>query len=109
MRRVRKLVRKVSRQQLYRLKDTGRLSERTVMVLNGLAHYYYKRQRWLTPAELTRWLFVTGKIARESTNLVAPRVSDLVNGRWVGRGARRRRVGGGDCELLPKQTCRVTG
>lgn len=109
----RKEVRKISRAQIYRLKDSGELSKRTAAALNALAHYYYKRQRWLTPAELTRWMHRTGKIPRESVNLVAPRISDLVNGEWTKRRDEhgrtvRVRVGGGICEFLPKRRCRVT-
>jgi hypothetical protein len=113
LRRVRKEVRKVSRANLYHLKDTGELSQRVVLVLNGLAHYYYVTQDWPTPAEVTRWLYRHSKIVRESVNIVAPRISDLVNGetrRKVVNGVKTRvRVGGGACELLPKRTCTVTG
>lgn len=110
LRAVRKAVRKVSRDQYAVLRDTGRLSKRAHEVLTALAHRYYVLQDWATPAELTRWMFRHGTITRESTNLVAPRLSDLVNGRWVrGRGGTRVQVGGGVCELLPKRVCRVTG
>lgn len=105
----RKEVRKVSRANLYRLKDSGQLSERLTMALNGLAHHYYVTKTWPTPAELTRWMFQHKTIARESPNIVAPYISELVNGRWVGRGEARHREGGGACEYLPKRLCAVTG
>lgn len=106
----RKRVRAVSRQQYAVLRDTDRLSARTHAVLTALAHRYYVTQEWATPAELTRWMFNHGTIPRESTNVVAPRISDLVNGAWVkGPDGTRVQVGGGVCEFLPKRVCAVTG
>lgn len=110
----RKKVRAVSKRQIYQAKDSGRYSEDLTMVLNGLAHKYYVTTQWPTAAELTRWLFQHGRLVRESINVVAPRISDLVNGGWQhGRdehGKRVRvRVGGGVCEYLPARTCYVGG
>ena len=110
----RKSVRKVSRENIYRLKDSGALSERTTAVLNALAHRYYVTQKWSTPAELAHWMFTHGKIPRESTNVVAPRLTDLVSGAWVKRRdaegkAFRVKEGGGMCELLPRRVCTITG
>lgn len=107
-RRIRKQVRKISRQQYAVLRDTGVLSAKAHAVLTALAHRYYVTQIWPTPAELARWMFQHGKIPRDSTNLVAPRISGLVNGEWRGRGRSRRQVGGGVCEYLPKRRCTVT-
>lgn len=110
----RKAVRKVSRQQYVELRDRGTLSARTHAVLTALAHHYYVTQTWPTPAELCRWMFRYGRIPRESVNIVAPRVSDLVNGVWVtavdetGKKTRIQK-GGGVCELLPKRLDAVTG
>ena len=109
LRRVRKEVRKVSKGHYAGLRDTKQLSERTHMVLTALAHRYYVTQEWPTPAELTQWMFRHSKIPRESTNVVAPRISDLVNGWWATRRGQRIRMGGGVCEFLPKRRCSVTG
>ncbi len=110
----RKEVRAISRAQIYELKDSGKFQERITMVLNGLAHHYYQKQFWPTPAELTRHLFKTKRIPAENRNVVAPRLSDLVNGptqrvkREDGTSVQVR-TGGGVCELLEKRRCRVTG
>lgn len=110
--RPRKQVRKVSRQQYAVLRDTDVLTARQHQTLTALAHYYYVVAEWPTPAELTRFMFTRGTIARESVNIVAPRISDLVNGEWVWRGEKPHRervqVGGGTCEYLPVRVCTVT-
>lgn len=111
VRRQRKQVRAVSRGNYQVLRDTGVLDARTHAVLTALAHLYYVTQTWPTPAELMDWMFRHGQIPRPATNIIGPRVSDLVNGR-----VRRRR--GQEptrdtrticCEYLPKRSCRITG
>jgi hypothetical protein len=108
-RRARKEVREVSRAQYAELRDHPWLTQRTHAVLTALAHRYYVTQAWPTAGELCRWMFRHHGLKREAINVVAPRLSDLVNGRWVTEGGVRRRVGGGVCELLPKRRCTVTG
>lgn len=110
----RKAVRKVSRAQYAALRDTpGALGKRTHVVLTALAHRYYVTQVWPTPAELTRWMYETKRIPRDAVNLVAPRVSDLINGAWMRRrqddgSVIRVQVGGRVCEYLPERVCTVT-
>jgi hypothetical protein len=107
----RKNVRRVSRAQYAVLRDTGTLTDRQHAVLTAIAAFYNRTASWPTPAELTRDMFRRRLIPRESSNIVAPRISDLVNGEWVkGPGKTRVQRGGGVCELLrPKRVCAVTG
>ena len=112
--RPRKKVRKVSKQIYAELRDSDRLGKSQHRVLTALAHYYNARADWPTTAELARWMFDHGKLTREAVNLIAPRVSDLVNGEWSKRKRQDGQIenfqkGGGVCEFLPARLCRITG
>lgn len=111
--RPRKHVRKISKGTYVELRDTGGLTARQHQTLTALAHYYYVHSDWPTAGELARWMFRHGKIPRESPNIVAPRLSDLVNGQWRRQpgpdGTKTTaQIGGGTCEYLPARICRVT-
>jgi hypothetical protein len=106
----RKLARAVSKETYNVLADTGALGAACTKVMRSLKAYINRFQQAPTPAELTRWMFVSGVIKRESPNLVSPRLSELAQGKVVrGPDGSRTRVGGHEIELLPVRVCSVTG
>lgn len=112
----RKRVREVCREVNNRLRDEAkddRLAGRETkadQVHRCLAAFFNKYAYWPTPAELTLRMFETGEIPTNRTQLVAPRLSEGVNG-VVKRDAAGNKVrqGGGLYELLPLRTCKVNG
>lgn len=105
--RPRKRVRKVSREQYARMRDTpGLLSTRTHAVLTALAHYYNARAIWPTAGELTVWMFDHGKLPRKDWTLIRPRLTELSIGE---RRAGRAPKGGGLIERLDPRKCAETG
>lgn len=106
----RKAVRAVSKETYNVLADTGALGAATTKVMRSLKAYINKHAVDPTPAELTRWMFETGVIKRNDTNLVAPRLTELHKGRVMRRkGCAPVRVGGNEIEKLPLRVCRETG
>lgn len=110
----RNIVRDVCRQNANRLRDEAKqdridgMETKAQRVHRCLAAFTNRYGYAPTPAELTRYMFERGEIPKDRVNLVAPRLSEGVNGK-VQRGAdgSKIRVGGGVYELLPLRTCRV--
>jgi len=108
--RVRKNVRAVSRETYNLLADTGALGAACTKVMRSLKAYINKHQVAPTPAELTRWMWTSGVIKRDSTNLVAPRLTEMARGKVVRQAdGSTVRVGGREIEQLPLRKCHVTG
>lgn len=116
VRPARKIVRQVCRENANRLRDEAKADReagretKEQRVLRCLAAFFNRYAYWPTPAELTRRMFETAEIVQNRVNLVAPRLSELVNGK-VKRSAdgSKIRVGGGICEQRPLRTCKVNG
>lgn len=108
--KVRKNVRKVSKETYNVLADTGLLGAATTKVMRALKHCINTTQTPPTPEELALWMFQHGVIPRARVQVVAPRLTELHIGKFVRRkGQEPLRVGGGEVEKLPLRVCRVTG
>lgn len=108
--RVRKNVRKVSRETYNVLADTGMLGPACTKVMRSLKHYINSKGECPTPAELCRFMFTNGVIPHFNLNSVAPRITELHIGKVIRvKGQEPRRVGGGEIEKLPVRICRETG
>ncbi len=103
-------VRALSRETYNLLADTGALGSACTKVMRSLKYFINSKGYAPTPAELTRHMAELQVINRESVNLVAPRLTELANGkvRKLPDGSTVR-VGGREIELLPLRICRVTG
>lgn len=108
--KVRKNVRKVSRETYNVLADTGMLGAACTKVMRSLKAYINKHAECPTPAELTRWMFDAGIIKHNRVNSVSPRLTELHVGKVIRvKGQEPRRIGGGEIEKLPVRICRETG
>lgn len=96
----------VSRANYKAMQASGRLSARTRDVLDAVRDYVDHVGAWPTRAELAGWMHRHGTLPRNDANLVAPRISELVNGR------RDRKTGVALTEpllrRLPVRPCSVT-
>lgn len=102
--------RKVSKQLIRELRESGYVKRSGRRVLLALEIYRNRYQEWPTPAELTTFMAKRGWIPKDESRYVAPRLTELVKGATVRRkDGRRVTLGGGVCELLPARECRETG
>lgn len=111
-----KRVRDISRQVNNHLRDEAKADKeagretKPQQVHRCLVAYANHYGQWPTPAELTHYMHERREIARNSVNLVSPRLSEGINGK-----ARKLddgtvvRVGAGLYESMPLRECRITG
>lgn len=109
-RRSSKGVRALSKETFNLLADTGALGAMTTKVMRSLKYFINSHGYAPTPAELTHEMFANGVIPRDDTRLVAPRLTELAQGKKLYRAdGTPYRVGGAEIELLPPRPCRITG
>lgn len=100
--------RKVSKQLIRELRDSGYVKRSGQRVLVALETYHRRKQHWPTPAELTRFMFECHWIPREESRYVAPRLTELIHGEKVWRHGQQLVRGGDACDQLPARKCTVT-
>lgn len=111
-----KRVRAISREVNNRLRDEAKQDHeegretKAQQVHRCLMACALKYGQFPTPAELTFFMHERGEIARNSVNLVSPRLSEGINGKvqHLPDGTTVR-VGAGLYESLPLRVCRITG
>ena len=105
-----KVVRRVSRQVYAELRAGGHVGRQTVKVLTALAWYRNCRQEWPTAAELTAFMYGKGRIARNDSRLVAPRLTEMLRGKVVRLAdGSKARHGGGVLTIGPARKCGISG
>lgn len=105
-----KVVRRVSRQVYAELRAGGHVGRQTLKVLTALAWYRNQRQEWPTAAELAAFMYGKGRIPRNESRLVAPRLTEMLRGavRRLADGSKVRQ-GGGVLTLQPARKCGISG
>jgi hypothetical protein len=103
-------VRRVSKQLIRELRESGYVKRSGKRVLFALEFYRQRYQEWPTPAELTKFMADQKWIPKDESRYVAPRLTELIRGAWVrSKDGTRRHIGGGVCEQLTARECRETG
>lgn len=101
-------VRKVSKQLIRELRESGYVKRSGHRVLVALERYHRRYQHWPTPAELTVFMFECHWIPREDSRYVAPRLCELIHGEKVWRKGQQVVRGGDACDQLPARLCTVS-